>query len=288
MDSFWDALLSPTSNLIRNAVIVGVLSCFSFGVVGSYVVVKRISYIAGAIAHCVLGGIGLSLFVRANYGVEWFTPMIGTIFAAILAAVIIGFVSIATKEREDSVIGTLWVVGMSLGIILISKTPGYVDVNSYLFGNILLVSSNDISLIIGTSLVIITTIILFYNKLMITCFDEEYARIKGINTKFYYILLLILVALTVVIMVRLVGIVLVVAMLTLPPAIASNFSKRLRTMMFLSVFVGIICVFSGIAISYSPDLPSGATIVLLTAAIYLTILSVRTLVNKLRKFLEQS
>jgi zinc transport system permease protein len=177
---------------------------------------------------------------------------------------------------------------MSLGIILISKTPGYVDINSYLFGNILLVSSNDISLIIGTSLVIITTIILFYNKLMITCFDEEYARIKGINTKFYYILLLILVALTVVIMVRLVGIVLVVAMLTLPPAIASNFSKRLRTMMFLSVFVGIVSVFSGIAISYSPDLPSGATIVLLTAAIYLTILSVRTLVNKLRKFLEQS
>lgn len=273
MSEFISALTDPNVSFLRNALFAGILASFSFGIVGSYVVVKRISYIAGAISHCVLGGIGAALYIKGVYGITWCTPTIGAIVASLLSALIIGFVSLRSKEREDSVIGALWVLGMAIGILLISKTPGYTDPMSYLFGNILLITTHDLWVIAGLGAFIILTGILLYNKLLSTCFDEEFARLRGVNTNLYYLILLCLTALTIVLMVRIVGIVMVVALLTLPAAIASKFAKRLWQMMVLSIFVSMTCVTTGLAVSYGPDLPSGATIVAIAGSFYLLLIA---------------
>lgn len=271
MSEFITALTDPNISFLRYALFAGLLASFSFGIVGSYVVVKRISYIAGAISHCVLGGIGAALYLNNVYGISWCSPTLGAIFAALISALIIGVVSLHSKEREDSVIGALWVLGMAIGILLISKTPGYIDPMSYLFGNILLITADDLWTIAGLGSFIIVVGVLFYNKLLSTCFDEEFARLRGINTSFYYLMLLCLTALTIVLMVRIVGIVMVVALLTLPAAIASKFAKRLWQMMVLSTFISMFCITTGLAVSYGPDLPSGATIVAIAGTIYLVL-----------------
>ena len=281
MSEFIDALFDPNIAFLRNALFAGLLASLSFGIIGSYVVVKRISYIAGAISHCVLGGIGAALYIQGHYGITWFTPTVGAITSALAAALIIGLVSLKSKEREDSVIGALWVLGMAVGILLISKTPGYIDPMSYLFGNILLITTDDLWTIALLDGFIVTAGILLYNKLLSTCFDEEFARLRGINTSFYYLLLLCLTALTIVLMVRIVGIVMVVALLTLPAAIASKFAKRLWQMMVASIIISMLCITGGLAISYGPNLPSGATIVALAGSIYLLMI----VFSNLRKYI---
>lgn len=283
MTDFIDTVLNPDISFLRYALIAGVLASVAFGVVGSYVVVKRVSYIAGAISHCVLGGIGLALFLQKNYGVEWCTPMLGAVFASLLAAITIGLVSIYSKEREDSVIGALWVMGMAAGILLISKTPGYIDPMSYLFGNILLITKTDLWLIAGLDIVVVVLGILFYNKLLAVCFDEEFSRLRGVRTNLYFIFLLCLTALTIVLMVRIVGIVMVIALLTLPAAVAGQLSNRLWKMMIISTFLSIFYIVGGLAISYSPDLPSGATIVTLAGTVYLLVTIYKVIRGKFSK-----
>lgn len=254
---------------MRNALIGGVLAGVAFGIIGSYVVVRRISYIAGAISHCILGGIGASLFLQGNYGVSWCSPLLGAIFAALLAAVIIGLISIHAGERSDTIISAIWVVGMALGIILFNKTPGYNDLMSYLFGNILLISSSDVIMIFIVDLVIIIFIVLFYNKLLALSFDEEFAQLRGVRAGLFYILLLCAVALTVVFMVRIVGIVMVIALLTLPAAAAGRYARKLWQMMILATLIAVFCVIGGFALSYEPDLPSGPVIVVISGLVYL-------------------
>jgi len=282
MGDFFTALSNPDTDFLRNALFAGLLASFSFGIVGSYVVVKRISYIAGAISHCVLGGIGAALYLQGVYGISWCSPTLGAVVSALLAALVIGMVSLYSKEREDSVIGALWVLGMAVGILLISKTPGYIDPMSYLFGNILLISADDLWTIVVLDAFIITAGVLFYNKLLSTCFDEEFAKLRGVHTNFYYLFLLCLTALTIVLMVRIVGIVMVVALLTLPAAIASKFAKRLWQMMVIATLVSMGCITCGLAVSYEPNLPSGATIVAIAGALYLTIIAL----GQITKFLK--
>lgn len=280
MDEFINTVMNPEISFLRYALIAGILASVAFGVVGSYVVVKRISYIAGAISHCVLGGIGAALFLQKNYGVEWCSPMLGAVVSALLAALIIGLVSMHSKEREDSVIGALWVLGMATGILLISKTPGYIDPMSYLFGNILMITEYDLWLIAGLDVVVVILGILFYNKLLAVCFDEEFSRLRGVKTNLYYLFLLCLTAITIVMMVRIVGIVMVIALLTLPAAVAGQFSNRLWKMMIISTFLSIIYIVGGLAISYSPDLPSGATIVTFAGIVYLLVTISKALKSK--------
>ena len=266
---FFRLAFSPEGEFLRNALIGGVLAGVAFGIIGSYVVVRRISYIAGAISHCILGGIGASLFFQGNYGITWFPPLLGAIFAALLAAVIIGLVSIYAKERSDTIISAIWVVGMAIGIVLFNKTPGYNDLMSYLFGNILLISTNDVVMILVLDVLIVIVAILFYNKLLALSFDEEFAQLRGVRAGMFYILLLCAVALTVVFMVRIVGIVMVIALLTLPAAAAGRYAKKLWQMMILATLIAIFCVTGGFALSYEPDLPSGAVIVILAGMVYL-------------------
>ena len=269
MGEFISALFDPQIPFFRYAFLSGIAASVAFGIVGTYVVTRRITYIAGAISHCVLGGIGASLYLRAVMKWDWLNPMYGAVFAALLAALIIGFVSLRAKQREDTVIGALWSVGMAVGILFIAKTPGYVDPMSYLFGNILLVSKQDLSLVLGLDALVLVLALLFYNKFLAVCFDEKFARLRGINVEFYYLLLLCLTALTVVLLVTVVGIVMVIALLTLPAAVAGQFSSRLWKMMILSIILSMFFTSAGIALSYGSDLPSGPVIIVIAGVSYL-------------------
>lgn len=277
MTDFFNTLLDPSITFLRYALIAGLLASVAFGVIGSYVVVKRITYIAGAIAHCVLGGIGAALFFSQRHDLEWLTPMMGATVAALAAALVIGLVSIHAQEREDSVISALWVSGMAAGIMFMAKTPGYIDPMSYLFGNILMISRHDLWTIFVLDICVVSLGLLSYSKMLAVCFDEEFARLRGVHTNFYYLLLLCLTALTIVLMIRIVGIVLVIALFSLPAAVAGHFSSRLWQMMAISTLLSMFYVTAGLAASYGPNLPSGATIVMIAGLSYLLVMAVKML-----------
>ncbi len=260
---------------MRYALLTGLLASVACGVVGTYVMVRRISYIAGGIAHCVLGGMGAALYLQRMHGWEKLHPLYGAVVAALGAAFVIGFVSLRAKEREDTVIGALWAIGMAAGVLFLWKTDGYVeDLTSYLFGNILMVSPGDLWLIVALDVVVLGVAILFYNQLLGVCFDEEFTRIRGVRVEFYYLLLLCITALTVVLLVTVVGIVMVIALLTLPIAVAGHFSKTLWQMMAISTVLSAVFTTAGLAVSYGPDLPAGPTIVAIAGAVYVAVVIV--------------
>jgi zinc transport system permease protein len=262
----------PRYPLLQYALITGVLASIACGIIGSYVVTKRISYIAGSIAHTVLGGLGAARYFQTVYHWEWFHPLYGAVFAALISAVIIGLVSMRAKQREDTVIGSLWAVGMATGILFIYKTPGYnEDLMSYLFGSILMVSPQELWMIAGLDILVVIAGVLFYNQFLALCFDEEYARLRGVHVEFYYLVLLCLTALTVVLLVTVVGIVMVIALITLPAAVAGELTKRLWHMMALSTVLTVLFTTAGLAVSYGPDLPAGATTIIIAGTTYLLV-----------------
>ncbi len=271
MTSFWSALLDPDIHFLRYALLAGLLASFSFGVVGAYVVARRISYIAGAIAHSVLGGIGASVYLQYRFGLIWLHPLYGAITVALVAAVIIGLVVLKGSQREDTVIGAIWAVGMAAGLLLFSVTPGYIDPMSYLFGNILLISSTDIWAILALDVLVAGLGIVFYRRLQAVCFDDEFARLRRVPVDLFFLLLLGLTALAVVLLIRIVGIVLVIALLTLPAAVAGHFSRRLWQMMALAVAFCMFFVAAGLGMSYSLDLPAGPVIILFAGLVYIVV-----------------
>ena len=270
MTEFLEALTRHA--FVQYALLTGVLVSIACGVVGTYVVARRISYLAGGIAHSVLGGMGAARYLQTVHGWDWLHPLHGAVAAALLAAVIIGLVSLRAKQREDTVIGAIWAIGMATGILFIARTPGYnEDLMSYLFGNILMVSPKDLWLIAALDVVVVGVGLLFYKQLMAVCFDEEFARLRGLRVEVYYLVLLCLTALTVVLLVTVVGLVMVIALLTLPVAIAGYFARRLWQMMALATVLSIIFTTAGLAVSYAPDLPAGATTIVLAGAAYLLV-----------------
>ena len=271
MFEFFAALSDPNLPFFRYAVIAGLLAAIPFGIIGTYVVVRRISYIAGAISHCMLGGVGMGLYLQNAMGISWFGPLQGAILVALLSAVILAFVSFFAGQREDSVIGALWSAGMAIGLLFIAKTPGYTDPMSYLFGNILLITRNDIFFVLALDVLVVGVVGVFYHKFMAICFDNEYAGLRGIRTHWLYLVLLCLTALTIVLLVRIVGIVMVIALLTLPAAIASNFATSIRQMMLIAILFCAIFILSGLSVSYQLDLPSGPVIITIAAVVYLIV-----------------
>ncbi len=263
------ALADPDLPFLRYALFTGLLASISFGIIGTFVVVRRISYIAGAISHCVLGGIGAGLYLHNVVGISWFSPVHGAIIVALLAAFILAWISTHAREREDSIIGALWAGGMAIGLLFIARTPGYFDPMSYLFGNILLITKNDFYFVIVLDLLILVVVGVFYNKFLAICFDEEYARLRGLKTHWLYLLLLCLTALTIVLLVRIVGIIMVIALLTLPAAIAGNFARNIRQMMVAATLICAVFIVSGLGISYTLDLPSGSVIIIIATAVYI-------------------
>ena len=259
---------------LQYALIMGLLASVACGVVGTFVVARKITYIAAGIAHSVLGGMGAAKYFATVYQLDWLHPLYGAAVAALLAAGIIGVVSLRAREREDTTIGAVWAIGMAIGVIFITKTPGYTeDLMSYLFGNILMISAGDLWVIGLLDLAVVGVAFLFYHQLSAVCFDEEFARVRGINVELYYILLLCLVALTVVILVTVVGLILVIALLTLPVAIAGRFSRTMARTMVLAIGVSGLLTTGGLAASYQPDFPAGATIILLSGLAYIIVIA---------------
>jgi zinc transport system permease protein len=261
MAEFFDVLINQT--FMQNAVIIGLLASVACGIMGTYVVVRRIVFISGGISHAVLGGMGIAYYYGHN-------PIHGAVVSALAAALIIGFVSVYYHQHEDTLIGALWAVGMAVGLLFIYKTPGYnVDLMSYLFGNILMVKGESIRLLAGLDALIILSVVLFYKRFLAVCFDEEYSQLQGIGVVGMYLLLLCLIALTVVILIQVVGIILVIALLTLPAATARYYAHSLVQMMVLASILGAVFTTSGLAVSYQPNLPAGATIIVIAGIAYL-------------------
>ena len=249
-------------DFLRTALLAGLLASIGCGVIGPYVVVKRIGFMAGGIAHSVLGGMGAALY----YG---FHPILGALGAAIVAAMLIGWVKLNWHAQEDTLIGALWAIGMAVGVIFISQTPGYAtDLMSYLFGNILLVPPLEIKIMGTLDLFLLLVVALFHRQFLAVVFDEEFARLRGVNVTLYYLLLLCLVAVTVVLLIQVVGLILVIALLTLPAAVAGHYVHTLGRMMLVAAVAGTIFTSGGLALAYEKDLPGGASIVLIAGTAY--------------------
>ncbi len=245
---------------IQHALIAGILVSFAAGIIGSLIVVNRMVFLAGGIAHASYGGIGLAVF----FG---FPIFLGASLFAVGAALLISSLTLRKRHRIDTFIGLIWAVGMAIGVIFIDLTPGYnVDMMSYLFGSILAVSTEDLYFM-GVLLAIILFVMIFwYRDILAVSYDSEYAALRGVNVRFFYTLILILAALTVVVSIKVVGLILVIAMLTIPVYIAEKLSHSLFSMMFLSGAIATLFTLLGLWFSYTYNLTSGASIILISAA----------------------
>lgn len=265
--SFFEAVMS--NSLLWHALVAGLMASIVSGIVGSYVVVKRIVFISGSISHSVLGGIGLAVWLNRVYGFTAVNPILGAVVAAVFSAVIIGIVHLHYQQREDTVIASLWSIGMATGVIFISQTPGFnVELTNFLIGNILWVAPSDLMILGILNCVVIFIVLCLHKKFLALCFDEEQARLQGVSVQSLYLLLLILTAITIVLLIQVVGIILVMTMLAIPAAIANLFTTRLSTMMIIAIVISALLTIFGTAFAYHLDWPVGATIALLAGAAY--------------------
>jgi len=263
-------------DFMRHALLAGILVSVACGIVGTFVVVNRIVFISGGIAHTAYGGIGLGYYLGFN-------PVIGAIAFALLAAVGMGIVERSTKERADTIIGVMWAVGMAIGIILIDLTPGYkADLMSYLFGSILAVPEQDLLIMLILDLIIGAIVFLLYKELLAISFDPIFSTTRKVPVQGLYLILVATIALTVVMVMRVVGLILVIALLTIPAAIAGQFVKDLKQMMVLASILGAIFTNIGLWLSYFFNFTSGATIILVAGLTYLLSLAFQRLQNRWR------
>lgn len=262
---------------LQYALLGGLLASIACGLLGPFVVVRRIGYVAGGIAHSLLWGLGLALVLGQS-------PLLGATLAALVGALLIGWVTLHWREQEDTVISALWSIGMAGGVLLITHTPGYqTDLMSYLFGNILMVTPSDIQLMVILDIFLIFLMVLFYRQFLALSFDEEFARLRGLPTMALYLLLLCMIALTIVLVMQVVGMILLIALLTLPAAIAAQHVSNLGRMMMLASGLGTLFSLLGLDISYQLDYPTGATIILIIGIAYLISTAYRSLRMRLTK-----
>ncbi len=244
---------------MQRALIAAVLVSIACGVVGSYVVIKRIVSLSGAISHAAFGGVGIGYFLGVN-------PVLAAIPFSIISAIAIGGVKQITNISEDTGIGILWSVGMAIGVIFINLTPGYApDLFSYLFGSILTVNNSDLYIMLILDIIIITIVYIFRREFLAVSFDEEFSKVVGLPALLIYMLLLALVALSVVVLIKVVGVILLIALFTIPAAISKQYTYNLRNLMILATIIGVILTTLGLILSYIFNLASGATIVMVLA-----------------------
>lgn len=250
-------------DFFQNALISTVLIGISCGLVGTYIVAKRMVFISGGITHASFGGLGLSYYLG-------FSPMLGATIFSILSAVGILFLSENKKLREDSLIGIFWSAGMAIGILFIYLTPGYApNLMSYLFGNILTVTQDQIILSVILCLLIIAFFAHFYRPLFYIAFDKEYSRTHNVHVNIIDVSINLIIALCIVLCLKLAGIILVISYLTIPQAIAGIFFKNFKQQLLASAIISTIGSIVGLFISASLNLPSGATIVICFLILFL-------------------
>ena len=293
-----DFLTLPEFGFLRAALLFTAAASVTFGLIGTFVVVRRIGYLAGAISHCAFGGIGIGFWLKeaaaaglggfgtaaalfAGKGEEsaWLArlsdridPVVTAILVAVGSAILIGAIQKFAKEREDALIGILWTLGMAVGLLFLDKTKRYVAVSDYLLGDVLLISKTDIVtiLILGAGVTALT--LLLFKRLEAVCFDEEFARLRGIHVDFYLALLLFLIAISVVLTIRIVGMVLVIALLTIPASIASRLTKRLGPTILYAIGFSFLGCWLGIGLSYFLNFSAGPMIVIVVALFYFIVL----------------
>ncbi len=244
---------------VQHAVLAGILVSLAAGIIGSLIVVNRMVFLAGGIAHTSYGGIGLAVFL----GLPIF---LGASLFAVAAAILVAWLTLKDRSRIDTFIGLIWAVGMAIGVILIDLTPGYnVDLMSYLFGSILAVETGDLYFMGGLLALIVAVVLLHYREILAVSYDSEYAALRGVNVPLIYTTILILSALTVVVAIKVVGLILVISLLTMPTYIAEKLTGSLAGMMAVSGGLATLFTLSGLALSYTFNLTSGAAIILVSA-----------------------
>jgi len=249
-------------DFMRNALVAGVLVSIACGIIGTFVVINRIVFISGGIAHAAYGGIGLGYFLQ-------FSPVMGAMFFSVVAALGMGIIQRRTQQRADTIIGVMWAIGMAIGIILIDLTEGYkADLMSYLFGSILTVSPRDLLVMLGLDVIIVVLAIVFYRELLAISFDETFATVTNVPVDAIYLTLMCMIALTTVMMMRVVGLIMVIALLTMPAAISGQYMRSMKKMMLLASILGIVFTTTGLWLSYWLNLTSGATIILIAGTVY--------------------
>ncbi len=243
-------------SFMQNAFLSAVLVSICVGVVGSLIVVNRMVFLAGGVAHSSYGGIGLAIY----FGL---LPLLGATLFATFIALIIAFLSYKNRERIDPVIGAMWAFGMAVGIIFTDLTPGYnVDLMSYLFGSIITVSKSDLYIMFAFDLLILLLISFYHKDLLALSFDSEFAKLRGIRVKFLYYLLVVMISFSVIVTIRAVGLILVIALMSIPSYMAEKMSSSIYKMMLYASLLTLFFSVSGLLLSYYFDISSGATIIL--------------------------
>jgi len=261
---------------MQNALVAGILVSIACGIVGTFVVINRIVFISGAIAHAAYGGIGIGYFFQFN-------PVLGALFFSIFSALGMGWLQRKFKERADTIIGVMWSIGMAIGIILIDLTPGYkTDLMGYLFGSILTVSKDSLGIIFVLDILIVLLAMIFYEEILAISFDETFAIIRNLPVEAIYLGLMAAVALTIVMLMQVVGLIMVIALLTIPAAISGQYVKNIKLMIIFSSLLGSIFTTIGLALSYRFNLTSGATIILVAGITYLISLGWKPILLKVQ------
>jgi len=247
----------------QNALAAAFLVSIASGIIGTYIVVKRMSLVSGSIAHTVFGGLGLSYYLGTN-------PLLGATFFSLIAAAFVTLIRKYARNRMDALLSALWSVGMAIGLIFIFITEGYAtDLFTFLFGNILLVNSFDLALILALDIIVVAATFVFYNVFMAIAFDEESAEVRNVPVTLAYLILFSLIALTIVMVIKVVGIILMIALLTMPAATAQMFNKTVKSIMFWAFILTLIVTVGGLFASFALDFPTGPIIILFAAGIYL-------------------
>jgi zinc transport system permease protein len=259
--------------LLISSFLAALFASVACGIIGSYVVVKRIAFLSGGVSHAVLGGIGIALWLERAKGVSSASPLLGALIAGVISSLLMGYVYMRYKERQDTLIAAIWALGMSLGILFIAATPGYnTELSNYLVGSLLWVSNQDLRWLFVLDLFLIATTFILHTRFLALCFDENQAKLQRLSIELYYMLLLLLIAVTVVMLVQVVGIVLTMAMLTIPAAMANLFTTRLSHMMCIAVAFSALFFVLGTGVSFFFDWPTGATIACIASLGYFSTL----------------
>ena len=252
--------------LIQNPILASVFLSVAIGITGSFMLINRSSFIAAAIAHGSYGGIGIAIY----FG---FSLLFTTTVFALILALVLTYITYNNKHRSDTLIGVIWAVGMSIGIIFTDMTPGYqVNMMSFLFGDILMVPMQDIYFMITVDILLLVSTIIFYHRFLAISYDIDFALLNGLNVKAIYSYLIILMTLTIVMSIRSVGLILVIALFSIPPFIAEKFTSNFRTMMIGSAFLALTFSLTGLFISYFLDISATASIILTAAFVFFVII----------------
>jgi len=259
---------------MRNALMAGVLVSLACGIIGTLVVLKRMVFITGGVAHTAYGGVGLAFYLGIN-------PVLGAVTFSLIASFMMGAVQRKTRQRPDTLIGVMWAMGMAIGIIFTDLTPGYkADLMSYLFGSILAVKSTDLWLMLGVNLLVIGLVTAFYKEFQAAAFDETFARVRNLPVDLLYLILITMIGLVVVMLMRMVGLIMIIALLTVPAAIGALFLINMKQIMVLATGISLVLTTGGLLLSYFLNLTSGATIILLSGTAYLIALAVHRLCTR--------